>query len=265
MKLENLLRAASAMHHSYMVATPFRQRGGLLLVSAPGNMKSTIVESVCRPFPNALRYSDLTLKQLSVIRSQIASETYVTLGFLELEKIYSRQSPVALNFEGVLKAMVEEGFAHFAFEDSRCWVPTARCFVIASVLDNLYRYHFPRWKENGFLRRFIIFKYSLTRAAKKQMKDALHEGRLLELPEQSMYVPRTTLSMDCTATESRKLETILASDEEIYTPLNLLRRTLVILKWMYKQDKNRRKALTPMECLEDLKAGISPEGGFLDI
>jgi hypothetical protein len=263
MELENLLRFTSAAHFAHMVESPYKQRGGILLVAGPGNLKSTIVDNSLKPYPDALRYSDLTLKQLAVVRSQIYSGVYNTLGFLELEKIYARQAPVAMNFEGVLKAMVEEGFSHFAFEDQRMWVPTVRCFVLASVLDNLYRLHFPRWIENGFLRRFIVFKYSLSRESKTKMRSAQHAGDLVPFPA-SFGFPSTVLKESVAEDESRELEALLGVDDSIYTPLNLLRKCLTILKWRAKIDRKRGNP-TPLEILQDLRDGIGPNGGTLDL
>jgi hypothetical protein len=263
MKLENLIRFGAAAHHSCVVESPYSQRGGILLVAGPGCMKSTIVANSLKPFPNALVYSDLTIKQLAIVRSQIANGMYSTLGFTELEKIYARQLPVALNFEGAIKAMVEEGFSHFAFEDQRCWVPTARCFMYASVLDNLYRFHFPRWMENGFLRRFVVIKYRLSEKTKLVMRDALHEGEYVPMP--SLYpFPIGVVRMDVTPEESRKLERICEFDSTMTTPLNLVRKVFTILKWYRKQNGKRSQA-TPMEVIEDLADGISSRGGVLDL
>jgi hypothetical protein len=266
LKVESLLRFNSAAHFSYLVESPYKQRGGILLVAGPGNLKSTIVEHSLKPYPDALRYSDLTLKQLAVVRSQIYSGVYNTLGFLELEKIYARQMSVAMNFEGVVKAMVEEGFSHFAFEDQRMWVPTVRCFVLASVLDNLYRFHFPRWIENGFIRRFIVFKYTLSRESKIKMKQALHEGELVPFPS-SFGFPSTMLKEDVTREESQQLEILLGADDALSTPLNLMRKCLTILKWRDKLDRKRKTktSFTPLESIQDLKDGIGPSGGILEL
>lgn len=264
MKIENLIRLGIAAHYTYLVESPFQQRGGILLVAGPGNMKSTIVEVTLKQFPNALVYGDLTLKQLAVVRSQIANGIYTSLGFLELEKIYARNQSVAMNFEGVMKAMVEEGFAHFAFEDKRCWVPVARCFMYASVLDSLYRFHFPRWEENGFLRRFLVVKYNLSHASREKIKEAIHEGELIDMPT-VVIAPGNMMRLDVTREESIRIQQIINSDEKSFTPMNLLRKTLTILKWMHKHDKNRRKRETPMEVLEDLKEGIGPLGGQLEL
>lgn len=266
MEISSLLRVGCALQYSYMVNSPFKQRGGLLLIAAPGNMKSTIVEACVKPFPNALPYSDLTLKQLAVLRTPISNGVYQTLGFLELEKLYARNLSVAMNLEGVIKAMIEEGFSHFAFEDKRCWVPVARCYVIASVLDILYRQHFARWQDNGFLRRFLQFKYSLSPKAKARVKEAVHMGALIEMPP-LFPLPTTDIKFDVSLEESRQLETILGSDDMVFTPLNLLRKGLAVLKWVDRANKKGKRIShpTPMEYLQDLKDGFGPYGGLLEL
>lgn len=264
MLISSLLRFTCALQYTYLVDSPFKQRGGFLLIAGPGNMKSTIVEHSVKPFSNALAYSDLTLKQLAVLRSPIANGLYHTLGFIELEKLYARNMSVALNLEGVIKAMVEEGFSHFAFEDKRCWVPVARCYVIASVLDSLYRLNFARWQDNGFLRRFLIFKYNLSMDAKRKVREAIHEGQLIEMPPM-FPIPSTPIHFEITKDESKHLEMILGTDDMSFTPLNLTRKALVVLKWVHRQNRNGRKKQTPMECIEDLKDGLGPFGGTLDL
>lgn len=260
------MRVACALQYTYMVDSPFRQRGGLLLVAGPGNMKSTIVEKCVIPFPSALGYGDLTLKQLSVVRSSIANGIYHTLGFFELEKIYARNVSVAMNFEGVIKAMVEEGFSHFAFEDKRCWVPVARCYVIASVLDSLYRMHFERWVENGFLRRFLQLKYNLSPKARDIIKNAHHEGELIPLPPM-FPIATSEIKFDVTRAESELLAQIIGSDDMVFTPLNLLRKGLCVLKWVAREEGKaaRRRNPTPMEYIQDLRDGFGPFGGQLDL
>jgi hypothetical protein len=260
-KVENLMRFCVAGHYTYMVESPFTQRGGILLVAGPQSMKSTIVKCALLNLPNCLVYSDLTLKQLAVVRSQIANGTYHTLGFLELEKIYARQPTVAMNFEGVLKAMVEEGFSHFAFEDQRIWVPTAKCFVLASVLDSLYLQHGGRWISNGFLRRFLVIKYRLTQASRLKMMEAIHENELIPMPP-GFLIPTTAIPMQVSKEESRHLQSLLQDDSS--TPLNLLRKILTILKWHYKMNGRRREP-TPMELIEDLASSIGPLGGELEL
>jgi hypothetical protein len=229
-------------------------------------LKSNILEWSLEPVKGngALIYSDLTLKQLAVIRSEISAGKHHTLGFPELEKLYARNPQVASNLEGVLKAMVAEGFSHFAFEDQRLAVQKARCFVLAAVLESVYRSRGSAWQENGFLRRFVCIKYTLSSKARAVLNEMVLEGERLPFPP-ILFLPTSLIKDETTRDEAKKLQTILG-DDEAYLQLNLMRKILVVMKWHHKQANERRKRLTPMECIEDVSEAIKPQGwGILDV
>jgi hypothetical protein len=263
-KLENVCKLIYAAHYSYLVASPASERGGIFLISGANNLKSSIVEASLSNVRGALCYSDLTLKQLAVIRSEISAGMYHTLGFSELEKLYARNPAVASNLEGVVKAMVAEGFSHFAFEDKRLCVPKARCFVVASVLESLFRLRGSAWLDNGFLRRFICIKYSLSQSAKFAVMDAIHLGERVELPGH-MVGPTSTVKYDVSKAESIELLGFLG-EEYPTVALTLLQKCLCVLKWHYRQLKSRRGEPTPMERIKDLESAIKPQSwGILDL
>ena len=263
MQLQNVTKLIFAAHHSYLVASPSPERGGVFLVSSQNNLKTTIVSAALTNVHGALCYSDLTLKQLAVIRSQISDGVIHTLGFSEFEKLYARNASVASNLEGVIKAMVAEGFGHFAFEDKRLSVPLARCFVVASVLDTLYRLRGSAWLDNGFLRRFLCIKYSLSPRSKTMVMDAIHLGRRVEMPG-SMVAPSSAINYDVSNRESRQLQAILKDDYPTIS-LTLLQKSLCVLKWHYRTFRNGREP-TPMETLEDLSDGLGQnDWGVMEI
>jgi hypothetical protein len=263
-RLENVSKLIYAAHYSYLVDSPATERGGIFLVSGANNLKSSIVEATLRNVKGALCYSDLTLKQLSVIRSEISSGMYHTLGFYELEKLYARNPTVAANLEGVIKAMVAEGFSHFAFEDKRLCVPKARCFVLASVLENLFRLRGSAWLDNGFLRRFICIKYTLSTKAKAVVLDAVHIGERVEMPG-SMVGPSSTVKYEVSKQESMQLHDMLGDDYPTIS-LTLLQKSLCVLKWHYRGLKSRRGELTPMEVIKDIEEAFKPQSwGVMEI
>lgn len=260
--MENVCKLIFAGHHSYLVDSPALERGGIFLVSGQNNLKSAIVEASLANVKGALVYSDLTLKQLAVIRSEISVGTYHTLGFPELEKLYARNPTVASNLEGVLKAMVAEGFSHFAFEDKRLMVPKARCFVVASVLESLFRLRGPAWMDNGFLRRFLCIKYSLSVQSRITVMDAIHLGERVELPG-TMIVPSNTIKYEVTKSESKAIQQYLAEDYPTI-PLTLLQKCLCVLKWRHKQTNHNK--FTPMEIIQDCSEGFrSQSWGTLEL
>jgi hypothetical protein len=262
MQLQNVTKLIFAAHHSYLVASPSPERGGVFLVSSQNNLKTTIVSAALANVHGALCYSDLTLKQLAVIRSQISDGVIHTLGFYEFEKLYARNPSVASNLEGVIKAMVAEGFGHFAFEDKRLSVPTARCFVLASVLDTLYRARGSDWLNNGFLRRFLCIKYSLSQKAKTMVMDAIHLGRRVEMPG-SMVAPSSAINYDVTNKESHQLQAILKDDYPTIS-LTLLQKSLCVLKW-HNRAHHDRHGPTPMEILQNLDGLGGSDWGIMEI
>lgn len=264
MKLDNVCKLIYAGHYSYLVDSPASERGGIFLVSGPNNLKSSIVETSLANVKGTLCYSDLTLKQLAAIRSEISAGMHHTLGFSELEKLYARNPAVAANLEGVIKAMVAEGFSHFAFEDKRLSIPKARCFVLASVLENLFRLRGSAWLDNGFLRRFLCIKYSLSLKARTMVMDAIHIGERVELPG-NMVGPTSTIRYDCSRQESMLLQDALAEDYPTIS-LTLLQKSLCVLKWHYRGVKNKRHEPTPMERIQDVSEGFKPQSwGVMDI
>lgn len=258
MQIESVFKFLAAAHHSHLVNSNAQERGGVFLLSGPGNMKSTIVKNAIGSLSGTLVYSDLTLKQLAVVRNEIAAGSYQTLAFLEVEKLYARNLSVAMNLEGVIKALVEEGFAHFAFEDKRMWVPTARCLVVGSLLQSVYNANFSRWVENGFLRRFILLKYSLSRETREAMNQEGDEGRKLPFPPHR-HIPTGTIQMNVSREESRFLRELLGSGIGD-TPLNLMRKILSVLKHNYAQGDKSQK---PLEIMEDLRDCIQGSEGVL--
>jgi hypothetical protein len=264
MKLENVCKVIYAAHYSYLVDSPASERGGIFLISGANNLKSSIVEASLMNVKGALCYSDLTLKQLAVIRSEISAGMYHTLGFSELEKLYARNTQVASNLEGVIKAMVAEGFSHFAFEDKRLCIPKARCFVLASVLESLFRMRGSAWMDNGFLRRFLCIKYTLSPTAKFAVMDAIHLGERIELPG-SMIGPTSTIRYEVSKTESMKLLDFLGEEYPTIS-LTLLQKCLCVLKWHYRQLKVKRGEPTPMERIQDIETAIKPQSwGVMDL
>jgi hypothetical protein len=253
MKLESVLQFCYAAHWSIDVRTPFTTRSGILLIAQPDCLKTTIVTSTLNNTPKALCYSDLTLQQLVKLRAVIAGSTCTTLGFFELEKLYARNADTASNVEGVIKAMVEEGFSHAAFEDKRVWVPTARCLVIAATLQSLYSKRFASWEESGFLRRFVQIKYSLHDRSK--LHRAQKNNQLFQFPKVNYPGPRTSLPMSVTSAEHEFLLE-LGPQMASGTRMLLMRRVLTILKWKH----GSKKALA---ILNDMSDALSEDGGEL--
>lgn len=261
MKMINLYRVLSAAHLSYAVdpvPSAFQNRGGIMLVAPPEQMKSTFVNCLDR-YGDALVLSDLNVKMLvSRLRDEIANGSKHTLAFSAFEKLYKRDLDTASNLEGCLIAMMEEGFNHAAFEDTRSFVRTARCLVVGAVVEAVYRQKFSAWMDSGFARRFIWVHFKLkdpfliARSLVEWNPLVLMNGQMPGLP----YGP---IPFNTTKAERAKLRQIIASQPGHATPHNLLIKILCVLKWTFRDSKDPSKEA--MGVMLDFAESLDVRGG----
>src|SRR5215470_12602557 len=107
MKSSSLIQILAAAHLSYAIDSvpdAFSQRGGIMLVGPPENMKTTLATCL-EKYSNALVVADMNVKQLVKVRDQISCGRYRTLVLPAFEKLYKRDADTASNVEGHLLAM----------------------------------------------------------------------------------------------------------------------------------------------------------------
>lgn len=164
MKLLNLYRFITAAHLTHAidpVPEAFSQCGGVMLVAPPEQMKTTVVKCLSA-YGDCLVLSDLNVRQLAkYLRDEISAGRYHTLALTAFEKLYKRDADTAANIEASLSAMMEEGFGHASFEDSRSFVRTAKCLVVGALVESAYRQSFSSWVDSGFARRFLWLHFRL--------------------------------------------------------------------------------------------------------
>jgi hypothetical protein len=258
LKLSSLMEVLVAAHLTELVDSPFDQRGGIMLVAPPGNLKSTLIRAAYDHFPDAKVLSDLNIQTLIGLRDDIAAKRLNTLAFTEVEKLYQRHSATAGNIEGHLKAMVEEGFTRASFEDQRMFCLSARCLVAGSLLPVIYRQKYKQWNDNGFLRRFLWVTYTL-RDQDALMK-AIHDWKKLTLRNGISYpiMMGGKLPYKVTEQESRTIRKMIHFQPGQETPYVLMKKIYSILIWKHK-GKNAMRILT------DFSEGLQREGGQLTL
>lgn len=246
MYVQDLIEVLCAAHLTYLVATPFPERGGIMLVGAPGVLKSTFLEELDKQYPNVISMSDLNVKSLIRFREQIAAGNIRTLVFPELQKLYERKDETAANLEGTLRALVAEGFQAASFEDQRVNRLRARCLVIGAMTPATQGKRFEAWDESGFNRRFL---WSLIRLADPGALDrAIEEWQRLDfrvrhvpqLPPFEQGIPNLT-----TRDERMRCRTLVK-----YQPggaptqqAQMLVKILAVLKWWYAETQQERSAI----------------------
>jgi len=234
-RISSLIQVLSAAHLTYAidgVPEAFSQRGGIMLVSPPENLKTQAV-SCLRHYPNALVLGDITTLQAVKLRTEIASGRYQSLVLTEVEKLYKRDMSTSANIEGILQAMVEEGFGHAAFEDKSVFVRQAKCLVIGALVEDSYSRHYPTWKKDGFARRFLWSHYILK--DRNALIQSIGNWKPLVLSEEDLpLIPGDSIPWTVTKPEARECLRMISTQEGTSTPFVLVQKILCVLKWRYR-------------------------------
>lgn len=245
MQLLNLYRFLSAAHLTHAVdpvPEAFSQCGGVMLVAPPEQMKTTAVKCLSG-YGDCLVLSDLNVRQLAkYLRDEISAGRYHTLALTAFEKLYARDADTAANIEASLSAMMEEGFGHASFEDSRAFVRTAKCLVVGALVESAYRIHYSHWIESGFARRFVWVHFRLkdpmllTRAIVNWEPLQVSNGDGLPSMPFGNKIPWTT-----TKEELMDIWGLIKDQPGKSTPHILLAKVLSVLKWYFRKKESPAK------------------------
>jgi len=235
------------------------QRGGIMLVGPAGVLKSSIIKSALKPYPQALVLTDLNINTLSKMKDDLVSGRYHTLAFEEMQKLYERNPSTAKNIEGAIKAFVDQGFLHPAFADQRMVGLEARMMVIGAMTYSFYSLNYSGWRESGFARRFIWMfyrtsSYDIIGDAIEQNKDILLDG-IPRLWPQDRMIP-----YDVTAAEAKWLRNALRDQVDDMTSQILLQKIYCVLKWKYKKEPGRARHI-----IEQIEPLLTKNGGEIDL
>lgn len=255
----SLIEVVSAVHLSRYVTGPYLSRGGLLIVAPAGQLKSTAVE-LLDLFPDAKVLSDLNVQSMIKLRDDIVAGDIQTLAFSDLEKLYKRHSSVSANLEGILMALVEEGFRKASFQDQRMVSIPARCTVVAAMTMKFYETKITEWSDNGFARRFLIAHYRLANGWK--LEQAIAAWRKHHLDHD--FSPRVPASREIPYTvrdsDQAIIDRMLKHQRSKLTPRILLQRLVCVLRWKFaKQPKRVEQILIELEGL------LGPNGGTITL
>lgn len=268
MQLLNLYRFVSAAHLTHAVdkvPDAFSQCGGVMLVAPPEQMKTTVVKCLSG-YGDCLVLSDLNVRQLAKhLRDEISSGRYHTLALTAFEKLYKRDADTAANIEASLSAMMEEGFGHASFEDSRSFVRMAKCLVVGALVESAYRQSYSSWFESGLARRFLWIHFRLrdpmllTRAIINWEPIQITNGDGLPTLPFGNKIPWTT-----TKQELIEIWKLIKDQPGKSTPHILCAKTLSVLKWYFR--KSEDPAADAWEVFRDVSAAFRMrEGALVDV
>lgn len=261
MKPETLLDVLDAGYLAKYVESPdFPQMGGIMLNKPPGNMGTTFIKTAASYHPDVQICSDLTLPAFKVMRDDFTGGRYTGLALTEVDKLYSRQMTTAMNLEGLIKALVEEGFTAFATEDQRTPGPEARAHVQGAMTTSLIRKHNERWRDNGFSRRFLWITFALKEPWRIQ--EAVHEWKKIEMGSIVSRRPvNRRIPYRIEPNESEMIGSILREQPGgNATAYVLLKKIFCVLRWKYPVKNGIDRAT---EIIKDLAPALTSKGGKL--
>lgn len=264
MNPHQLVEIICAVHLAPFVEGQLEQRGGLMLVSPPGSLKSTLAE-MANHYPDALLLTDVNVSTLVDMRDSLTGDNIRTLVFSEFAKIYERNPQTAANIEGSLRALASEGFAGASFQDQRINRRKAYATILAAMPPSLVDKHFKRWEDTGFNRRFLWANYALRGA--HILDDAAAELKKLDFAIKDVLRPppiSMSIPFGLTSAERERVKVIVKHQPggSHTQQIQLMSRVWSVLKWWH------RERGTPKEADETINAfakSLSREGTVLTI
>lgn len=259
MTYSTLIEIVAATHLARYVTGPFESRGGLLLVAPAGQLKSTAIE-ILDHYPDAKIVSDLNVQSLMKLRDDMVGGEIQTIGFTDLEKLYKRHSAVASNVEGILMALVEEGFRKASFQDQRMVAVPARCTIVAAMTLKFYEQKVTEWADNGFARRFLFAHYRVSNAWK--LEESIRAWKKHELDGSfASRVPATrAIPYAVTDKDQALIDLALKHQRSKLTPRIVLTKIASVLRWKFAREPERATAI-----LKEFAPCLGPDGGILTL
>jgi len=246
-----LIETLIAAHFTSFVVSPFDERGGIFLVSPPQQLKSSVIKKL-RMFSDALVVSDLNFQQVNVVREDMCSGRYKTLGFVEFNKVYQRNPATSENLEGTISSLVCEGWAGPPHEDQRAARDEARCLVIGGMTKSTYTHRLQKWMENGFAQRFLWVHYKLEDDA--IIGDAIEHQEPIDLTGDMWTQPNGPIKWNLTPEETSIIRTWIENQpggEKL--PYSLLLKIACVLKWRYQKSSKTKDQNMHMKVLGQFK------------
>jgi len=259
MTYASLVEIVTAVHLARYVTSSHEQRGGLMLVAPAGQLKTSALE-ILDHYPDAKIVSDLNVQSIIRLRDDLVSGEIASLAFTDFEKLYKRHSAVASNLEGILSALVEEGFRKASFQDQRMVAVPARCTVFGALTLRAYELRAADWADSGFARRFLFLHYRMSNPHK--LEDAIRrwERYTTDLDYIAKVPPTRKISFAVTDGQQRVIERALKHQRSRLSPRVLLMKICSVLNWKFRGDEKRIGVI-----LADLAEGLGPNGAVLHL
>ncbi len=261
--VESMLEVICAMHLASYVDGPVEDRGGLMLVGPPGNLKTTLLDVLDENFASAISCSNLNTQTLSRIQPQFNTGTLRSLILPDLQACYAGDPRTAARLEQALMQLAGEGNRGPSWQDARFQKFKSRCAIFGAMTNRFYEKYANYWEDSGFQRRFLWSSYTLENP--DILLDALQDWQRadvggIKIPDSpaSGAIANTT-----TGEERREIRRWLKyqpGPHEIQ--FSLLCRATSALRWHYN---TRRLKRDPMHVMREFASTLHKEAALLKV
>ena len=262
MKLDTFMEVLWAFTQTHKVRTRFPARGGVALVSPPGQLKTSFL-SCFEEQIGVLAYSDMTTTSLVEARDLIASKKANTILLYDMQKLYERRADTASNIEGNIRSVMDEGFTSAAHEKSSKNIiqAKARALVMGACTPTFYRSKLGQWESSGFARRLLFCVYTLKDP--ELIQKAILSETPIALGNSNIRIPvNLEIPMDIQDGDDDFIRRVMKKQTED-VPVNLMKKTLWVLRWYYK--KHLKQKDKSMEILKEFSQCLGDGGAEIEI
>ena len=259
MKVESLIDFLDCAVDTRYVQGAYDERGGVMIVGPPGSFKTTIICSAIEPHPTAMIVSDLNVQQWLKMKDDFVIERFTCLGFTDFEKVYQRHPATAQNIEGIIKALVSEGFGTGPGGDQRMPRMLARALVVGGMTQNCLERNYDNWQKNGFLRRFIWLLVGVQNS--EAITQAIRRWEKIEFGKIAYRPANKQIRVSMGPERSKQIEKAMKYQAGLQgTGYVLMKKIVAVMEWKYGNNGRRNRV---SELLEDISPALSKDGGKL--
>lgn len=247
-RVETLVEAICSLHIASYVESPYKDRGGLMLVGPAGVLKTTLLDVLDNNYHNALAISNSHMSTMRKLQPAFYNGQVRSLCFPDLQSIYAGDPRTASRIEQMMMQLSGEATRTIGGdEDSRYAKFKGYCTMFAAMTPSFYTAHINKWDESGYSRRFLWATYTfldpdiLMRAIAQWTRANIGTTAIPVCPTNSL-IPDSLTQQD-----REEIQSWLRHQPQPHEiQFQVLCKATSALAWHYKQCKIKKRAMDTM-------------------
>jgi hypothetical protein len=247
-RIEAMIEAICAMHISSYVESPYKDRGGVMLVGPTGVMKTTILDVLDNNYHNSLSISNSHMSTMKKLQPSFYNGQILSLCFPDVQSIYAGDPRTSGRIEQMMMQLSGEATRTIGGdEDSRHAKFKGYCTIFAAMTPAFYTAHINKWEETGLSRRFLWSTYTfqdpdiLMRAIAQWSRAELGDIIIPKCPANGL-IPDTLKASD--REEIQRWLRHQPQPHEIQ--FQIMCKAASALAWHYKRNRIKKNAMETM-------------------